>query len=319
MTDRVVATGRDEATFARLVDAARPGARLAGLTPLHGGVSATITAVEIVTLDGLRERLVVRQHGERDRALTGNVALVEYRLLQVLTEAGYPAPAPVFVDPDAVFFPAPVVVVGYIDGAPDLTLAHIPDGARQMADALARLHAIDLPERERASLPAVRDTLRRLLFAAPEDRKMSPDERRVREAMVRAWPAIPERPAVLLHGDFWPGNLLWSDGKMIGVIDWEDAATGDPMFDLAAARLELHWARDGHTVDELTRRYLAQAGMAEPDDLPFWDLGAALDPLLNLHTWGHPPDTEAMMRRKLVGFIDDAIARLARTSRQVIA
>jgi hypothetical protein len=50
--------------------------------------------------------------------------------------------------------------------------------------------------------------------------------------------------------------------------------------------------------------------MDDPADLPFWDLSAALDPILNLHTWGHPPDTEAIMRRKLVGFIDDAIARI---------
>jgi aminoglycoside phosphotransferase (APT) family kinase protein len=310
MADHVVASRRDEATFARLVDAGRPGARLAGLAPLHGGVSATITAVEIINLDGSHERLVVRQHGDHDRALTENVALVEYRLLQALAEAGYPAPAPVLVDPDARFFPAPVVVVGYIDGAPDLTLAHVPDSARHMAEALARLHAMALPERERAALPAVRDTLHRRLFDMPGNRAMAPGERRVREAMIRAWPEIPERPAVLLHGDFWPGNLLWRGGRLVGVIDWEDAATGDPLFDLAAARLELHWARGSDAVDALTRHYFAHAGMDEPADLPFWDLSAALDPILNLHTWGHPPDTEAIMRRKLVGFIDDAIARI---------
>ena len=309
------ARGSNVAAFFRLMEAIRPGARLARLTPLHGGVSAQITAVEIVNADGRHERVVVRQHAERDRAQNGHVALNEYRLLQLLQEAGYPAPVPMFVDPDRVFFPLPVIVLGYIDGSPDLTLGRFPNGVQQMADTLARLHALEVPRCRLDFLPAVRETVHRRLFDASGHQAISPDERRVREAMVAAWPTIVERPSVLLHGDFWPGNLLWNDGALAGVIDWEDAATGDPLFDLAAARLELHWARDGDAVDALTERYLAQAGMDEPADLPFWDLSAALDPLLNLHTWGHPSEIEAMMRRKLVGFIDEAIARIAGESR----
>ncbi len=312
MIDHVIAPRRDEATFARLLDVIRPGARLAGLTPLRGGVSALITVIDIVNLDGTPERLVVRQHGERARAGHDDVALREFRLLQLLAEVGYPAPAPVFVDPNREFFSAPIVVVGYIDGTPDLTLGLFPDSVQQMADALARLHAIDLAEHRPDFLPAVRDTLQRVLFDRPADREMSPGERRIRKAMIRAWPTLPERPSVILHGDFWPGNLLWHDGRLAGVIDWEDAALGDPLFDLAAVRLELYWARDIEAMDALTERYLSLTGMAAPADLPFWDLSAALDPILNLHTWGHPPDTEAMMRRKLIGFIDDAIARIAK-------
>ena len=309
MTDRVIAPRRDEATFARLLDAIRPGARLAALTPLPGGVSGVITAIDVANLDASHERLVVWQHG---RAGASDGAMREFRLLQLLAESGYPAPVPVFVDSTRTFFPAPVVAARYIDGAPDLTLSLVPDGVQQMADALARLHTIDLARHRLDFLPAVRETLHRRLFAAPAEPDASPDERRVREATNRAWPAVPARASVILHGDFWPGNLLWHDSRLAGVIDWEDAAIGDPLFDLAAARLELHWARDGDAVDALTRRYLAQTGMTEPVDLPFWDLSAALDPILNLHTWGHPPDTEAMMRRKLIGFVNDAIERLLR-------
>src|SRR5438067_5191571 len=36
---------------------------------------------------------------------------------------------------------------------------------------------------------------------------------------------LPERSAarnerVLLHGDFWPGDTLWRDGRLVAVIDW---------------------------------------------------------------------------------------------------
>jgi aminoglycoside 2''-phosphotransferase len=35
------------------------------------------------------------------------------------------------------------------------------------------------------------------------------------------------------HGDLWYGNLLVDDGHVTGIIDWEDAALGDPALDLA--------------------------------------------------------------------------------------
>lgn len=35
------------------------------------------------------------------------------------------------------------------------------------------------------------------------------------------------------HGDLWYGNLLIDEDRMTGVIDWEDAALGDPALDLA--------------------------------------------------------------------------------------
>ena len=55
----------------------------------------------------------------------------------------------------------------------------------------------------------------------------------------------------LLHGDFWPGNLLWHEGELAGVIDWEDAATGNPLEDfqcVTQARLIL---KDGVRQDRL--------------------------------------------------------------------
>lgn len=38
----------------------------------------------------------------------------------------------------------------------------------------------------------------------------------------------------LLHGDPGPHNFVFDDATLGGVIDWEDALSGDPLFDLAA-------------------------------------------------------------------------------------
>ena len=70
-----------------------------------------------------------------------------------------------------------------------------------------------------------------------------------------AWDA----PAVWLHGDLHPGNLLVDGGRLVAVIDFGDITAGDPATDLVSAwmwlddrqRVVLH---DTLAVDEHTRR-----------------------------------------------------------------
>jgi len=61
-------------------------------------------------------------------------------------------------------------------------------------------------------------------------------------------------PCSIVHGDFWPGNLLASGGRVLGVIDWENARlTGTPARDLTrfvtaySLYLDRH-TRPGHRV-----------------------------------------------------------------------
>ncbi|WP_245720357.1 phosphotransferase [Nocardia uniformis] len=42
-------------------------------------------------------------------------------------------------------------------------------------------------------------------------------------------------PALWLHGDLHPANVLTTEGRLCGVIDFGDLCSGDPAFDLAAA------------------------------------------------------------------------------------
>lgn len=59
-----------------------------------------------------------------------------------------------------------------------------------------------------------------------------------RDAVLRVWnralsaPSWPG-PPLWLHGDLHPGNLLISDGRLAGVIDFGDLTSGDPATDLA--------------------------------------------------------------------------------------
>jgi aminoglycoside phosphotransferase len=52
----------------------------------------------------------------------------------------------------------------------------------------------------------------------------------------------------MLHGDFWPGNLLMADGRVCGVIDWESARRdGLPTHDLAHFVITYSLYLDRHT------------------------------------------------------------------------
>jgi aminoglycoside phosphotransferase (APT) family kinase protein len=56
----------------------------------------------------------------------------------------------------------------------------------------------------------------------------------------RACAAAPwEQSAAWLHGDLHPGNLVYRDGRLAGVVDFGDLCAGDPATDLAGALLTL--------------------------------------------------------------------------------
>jgi aminoglycoside phosphotransferase (APT) family kinase protein len=55
-------------------------------------------------------------------------------------------------------------------------------------------------------------------------------------------------PASVVHGDFWPGNLLVDRGRVLGVIDWEAARpAGSPAGDLARFATSYSLYLDRHT------------------------------------------------------------------------
>jgi aminoglycoside phosphotransferase (APT) family kinase protein len=180
--------------------------------------------------------------------------------LKLLQAAGVPAP-PRLAAPGE-------IVVDYVDGEVDATPAGLAEFLGPFVAALAEIHRVEtggvsfLPER---TLTDVR--------ARPGEPEAL---RQIRDVLALAWPLPRRNRPVLLHGDFWPGNTLWRDGRLVAVLDWEDAALGDPLADVANARLELLWARGAEAKEELTRRYRALAPDVDFTELPYWDQWAEL-------------------------------------------
>ncbi len=305
----MTATATADARFARLVQRIAPQGTLVRAWALQGGVSARVTALEIARPDGRTEKVVVRRHGAVDRAHNPQVGEVEFGLLDMLRGAGVAAPRPYHLDRSGEIFPEPYIVIEYIEGQPEFAPTDVGALTAQLAAALGAIHRVDCSGLDRSFLPRQEERFAARLRERAPGADEAGDERRIREALAGVWPLPQRNSPVLLHGDFWPGNVLWNAGRLVAVIDWEDAAFGDPLADLANARLEMLWAFGLDTMEDFTEHYVALA-VVDRTDLPYWDLCAALRPAAALGTWGLDEGTEKAMRAGLGGFIDRALDRL---------
>lgn len=297
--------------FEQLVRRIDPSSKLRRTWPLTGGVSAQVTAFEFEQTDGQTRKLVVRQHGAADLVQNPHLAAAEFRLLQLLRTHHLPVPAPYYLDQSSQIFPTPFIVVEYIKSTPEDVPPHLPDLIFQLATHLARIHSLTAAAVDLSFLPQQEKRAAQTLRDRPAAVESAFDEGRIRAILESVWPLPPRNPTVLLHGDFWPGNILWQEGRLVAIIDWEDAATGDPLADLANSRLELLWAYGRAAMRRFTRQYQALAPL-DCSHLLYWDLYAALRPMSKIATWGLDPPTEKRMRTRLRWFIKQAFDMLSK-------
>ncbi|MFF2890832.1 aminoglycoside phosphotransferase family protein [Paenibacillus sp. NPDC057967] len=180
--------------------------------------------------------------------------------------------------------------------------------AELLGSQLAAIHRAAI---SRSDLPFLADmyvVIADKLQATPVRLDDSLNEGSIREALDQAWPDLQRNREVILHGDYWPGNVLWKDGSIAAVLDWEDAAWGDPMSDVGNARLELLWSYGEEAMEAFTRQYRAEMPHLAYECLPYWDLCAALRPASRLSGWGLEPDVERIMRERHTGFVAQALA-----------
>lgn len=289
-----------------------PGSRIEAWEALKGGVSAGATRVDLVLADASARRLVVRRPlaASRDEAL--HIASREYGLLSRCEALGIPAPRPCFLDAEAA-----ALGLEYVEGAPDLSPGIPRDRIEQMASQLARIHRVSAA-RELGFLGRRSESAGRHVLEAPEALDASLGEAQVRAALRALWPWRQENEDVLLHGDYWPGNLLWREGRLAAVIDWEEAELGDPLADVALARLDLLWAFGEEAMLLFTECYRAQTRI-DWRNLARWDLCVALRPMSRLDVWARayaapplsrPDVTADGMREGHRLFVAQALRRL---------
>ena len=288
-----------------------PGGRLVGSRALTGGVSADVFGLDIATSDGGRRRVVVRRHRAVDFKQHGlTVTAKEHHLLATLHRLGLAVPEPyLYVDTDPAL--APYLVMEWVDGSTELADEQLPEALDQMAEFLVQLHGLDPRSLQVSELEPIENPRVAIVDYLP-----STDVGRE----VAAWIASGDveqdlNRRVVLHGDYWPGNVLWQHGRLMAVIDWEDASLGDPLADLATARVELLCRYGDDAMERFSTRYLElhrdTIGSLRLESLPLWELYVSAAALVAMGDWGLEPSEEARRREQTQRFFDRAARQIS--------
>jgi aminoglycoside phosphotransferase (APT) family kinase protein len=269
-----------------------------------------VTALEIERPNGQTQMVIVRQHGDLDLRRSPNIAADEYRLLQILQSLGLAAPKPYYLSRSDNAFCRLYVVLEYVDGESDFAPTNMAVSMLQLATQFATIHSVGATQPDLSFLPRQEELESARLRGRPTQLDESLDEGRIRDILEPVWPVPQLNPSTLLHGDFWPGNVLWNEGHIVAVIDWEDAALGDPLADLANSRLEMLWAFGIDAMNDFTRQYVLRMPAIDVTQLPYWDLCAALRPASKISEWGLDTGTERAMRAGHASFVSQAVEKL---------
>jgi aminoglycoside phosphotransferase (APT) family kinase protein len=305
-----MATPREDEQFEQVALKIEPQGRLLRRWELKGGVSAQVTVLEIERPEGIIKKVVVRRHGEADLEQNPHIAADEFKLLTIVRAAGIPAPTPCFFDQSGTILRTPYIVLEYVEGETDFAPADLDDFVRHFTTQLARIHKVDGASPDISFLPNLEDSYAEKFKFRPEKLDESLDEGRIRDVLEAAWPLPRRNDPVLLHGDYWPGNILWKDGRIAAIIDWEDARLGDPLADLGNSRLEVLWAFGIDAMNSFDYHYKSQAAI-DYSNLPYWDLCAALRPAFKIAEWAGDEATEQRMRERHKLFVTQAFEQLA--------
>ncbi len=234
-------------------------------------------AVDAVDLEGpgsatcrLVLRRWVRPGWEQDEP--GATPAREAAVLGALATTDVPAPRLVAVDTDGTAAGVPALLMSHLVGRrPSLVDEARPSSIAEMADALARIHAVGAP------LLALVEPFRPYYELAQA--RVPPSS--ARPFLWRAALAVAADGPVLaaerfLHRDYHPGNTIWRKSGLAGVVDWASASRGPVAVDLAHWRANLGSRHGVGVADRVLSAYRAATG-AVPDDQPWWDLRVLLD------------------------------------------
>lgn len=303
--------------LAAIVAGVEPDSIVVGASALPGGLSSWMTTIDVERPDGSRHRLVVRRgrrpDAERDTLPFG----VEFELLRCLAAHGIPVARPRMFDGSGRILHQEYVVLDFVHGQLCFATDDERGMAVQMADVLAAIHDLDVTETSLPTLPHQIDRMHGWVITDLTRRDPDPSLREdlVRRHLDAHWPP-PATELCLVHGDYFPGNIVWNRGAIAAVIDWETAALGDPMADIATTRLDLPWAFGTMVAEEFTHRYVTMTGRSTAT-LPVWELVASLRPAGTVSLWAHdlaahgrPDITADSMQATQHAYVDSALQRL---------
>ncbi len=302
--------------------------RVGKIDPIPEGHSGFTYWVDVAGIDHVLRLPPVgaRPVGASDVARQG-------RIMAAVHNAGLPTPTVVSMSGEPVVDGRPYVlmervaadrieVAGRTSSPTDLALAAV--------EVLRRLHALPLKQtgiHDEEPVPIRHEMVRWALLM----QRGAPDltERAPELGGLIAERIPDEAPPGLVHGDYTFGNLLFRDGEVAAVLDWEIASIGQTSLDIGSMARMVFLERLGHEIvpgrrldldlDKLLRAYdLDRARAAWYIAFTLYKYAAIVSYNVMLDRRGRRPDSFYAMestQAMVSGMIDEGVAVIRRRSR----
>ena len=233
--------------------------------PLAGGISSEAYAINLAR----GGRLVLRLHTNAERvAKEPGIAAREAYSLQLAAAMDIPAPRLIAVDLDGSHAGVPTVLMTHLPGSPQLDRPPTDSQLGQVAQLAAAIHEAAAEEH-----PYQYSTYVDLENTEPPAWSETPATWERAIELARQPP--PATDQVFVHRDFHPGNILWQDDQLTGIVDWVDAGRGPADVDAGHCRLNMVQLWGATTSDAFAAAYQTATGALDPH----WDLVSFLEVL----------------------------------------
>ncbi len=299
-----------------LLETLEPGSRLETIAIFPQSFSNATHLVKAKTKAGTSFQVVLRRYNPANEN-PARKAVREFNALKVLQNSSVPAPKPLLMDETGELLGSPGIVTSLVEGKQFLGLAHPTDWAKALAQMLVKIHNVSCDLSADYWMDGNTETVW-FIHSDTLIERMAPHEdgeiigQTVREYVDRRVSVSP----TFIHIDFWSGNILWKNGNISAVLDWEEAARGESGYDLAYARMELFLLGLDNAAKVLLESYEAETGK-RVENLALWELAASVrsmpDPAGWIPEWasfGNIDFADTIVRERLRQFIQQARHKL---------
>ena len=244
------------------------------VSELSGGFSTDVFLLELTKSENI-SKLVLRMEAGLP---SENSAKTEYKLLECLKETTIPSAVPVYLDSSGSHLGKPFFISSYIEGTQNLGSKDDAFFIETIANQLKNIHMVNTDNLPK--LPLRVDPLEGLLDYLPKKDNWIEIREYIKELSFEKY----NEDFKLLHGDFWPGNLLWKSHNIVGVVDWDYAAIGDPLYDLAVSCLMFRYLYGRQDMESFKVAYIDQSEFDEKRFL-LWSINIASSTLYFINEW----------------------------------
>ena len=266
---------------------------------LEGGVSSEVFLIAVESKKG-EEKIVLRTEGGPPAE---NSIKTEYLLLEKLHQTKVPCAKPIHLDHSKEILDKDFMLMTYLEGTIEIPKIKNFGFLNKMVGILKNIHNVDtkiLP-----TLPCRFDPTYDLFEFLPNARI-----NKELKAILKGYDTSYSGKPVLLHGDFWPGNILWAKDEISGVLDWEYAAIGDPVSDLAVASLELKYDYGKRGVDRFLDLYSKNFSI-DQSRFSLWLIYVSASTLFFIDEWNLEKARKNLMKREAMLTIEEEIKFLS--------